>query len=59
MPNGTPSEVRDEVRGRASTLGQGGGYIFCTAHNLLPDVPTENIVALFEAYLEYGERANR
>jgi uroporphyrinogen decarboxylase len=46
--------VAREVRERAETLGPGGGYIFCTAHNLLPDVPTENILALFEAYLEHG-----
>jgi uroporphyrinogen decarboxylase len=58
MPSGTPAEVRDEVRRRAATLGEGGGYIFCTAHNLLPDVPTENMVALFDAYLEHGSRAN-
>jgi len=54
MPSGTPQQVRDEVAHRARTLGPGGGYIFCTAHNLLPDVPTENMVALFEAYLEHG-----
>jgi uroporphyrinogen decarboxylase len=54
MPNGTPADVRREVRARAETLGPGGGYIFCTAHNLLPDVPTENALALFEAYLEEG-----
>jgi len=54
MPQGTPAEVRAEVRTRAETLGPGGGYIFCTAHNLLPDVPTENLQALFEAYLEHG-----
>ncbi|MBI5394177.1 MAG: hypothetical protein HZA91_02650 [Verrucomicrobia bacterium] len=54
MPKGTPQEVAAEVRQRAATLGPGGGYIFGTAHNLLPDVPTENIVALFDAYLEHG-----
>ncbi len=54
MPQGTPEQVRQEVKTRAETLGPEGGYIFGTAHNLLPDVPTENAVALFEAYLEYG-----
>ena len=34
--------------------GPGGGYIFGTAHNLLPDVPTENVIALVEAYHKYG-----
>lgn len=54
MPAGSPQQVRDEVRRRAETLGRGGGYIFCTAHNLLPDVPMENIEALFEAYRDCG-----
>jgi len=57
MPVGTPDQIRAEVKQRAETLGRGGGYIFCTAHNLLPDVPTENMVALFEAYLEHGSYA--
>jgi uroporphyrinogen decarboxylase len=54
LPQGSPEEVRAEVKQRAETLGPGGGYIFCTAHNLLPDVPLENIEALFAAYLEHG-----
>lgn len=54
MPNGTPEEIRNHVRERARILGAQNGYIFCTAHNLLPDVPTENAVALFEAYREFG-----
>lgn len=54
LPKGSPDDVRKEVQLRAESLGPGGGYIFGTAHNLLPDVPTENIEALFDAYLEYG-----
>jgi uroporphyrinogen decarboxylase len=54
MPKGSAVDVAEEVRSRAETLGDGGGYIFGTAHNLLPDVPTENIVALFDAYAEHG-----
>lgn len=57
MPKGTPEEVSEHVAQRARILGQGGGYIFGTAHNLLPDVPTENAVALFRAYREYGHLA--
>ena len=47
--------MAQEVKARAELLGNGGGYIFGTAHNLLPDVPTENIVALFEACQRYGK----
>ncbi|HUS46624.1 MAG TPA: uroporphyrinogen decarboxylase family protein [Phycisphaerae bacterium] len=54
LPNGSPAEVADHVRSRAEILGRGGGYIFGTAHNILPDTPTENMLALIEAYHRYG-----
>jgi len=54
LPHGTPAEVAEHVRGRAAVLSGGGGYIFGTAHNILPDTPTENIVALIEAYQRWG-----
>jgi uroporphyrinogen decarboxylase len=54
LPFGTPEDVRREVRERFQTLGPGGGFIFCTAHNIQADTPTENAVALFEAYRTLG-----
>jgi len=54
LPRGTPAEVAAHVRTRAEILGPGGGYIFGTAHNVLPDTPTENVLALVEAYHEHG-----
>lgn len=55
LPSGTPADVAEHVRQRAAMLGAGGGYIFGTAHNILPDTPTENILALIEAYREFGK----
>ncbi len=54
MPKGSPEQVAQHVKERAEILGKGGGYIFGTAHNLLPDVPTANALALFEAYGQHG-----
>ena len=54
LPHGTPAEVAEHVHSRAAMLGKGGGYIFGTAHNILPDTPTENILALVDAYHRYG-----
>jgi len=48
LPFGTPAQVRAEVRERAATLGQGGGYILQTSHHILWDTPLENIVAYIE-----------
>jgi uroporphyrinogen decarboxylase len=54
LPRGTPAQVREEVRRRMEAGKPGGGFIICTAHNLQPDTPTENILALLEAYRDYG-----
>jgi uroporphyrinogen decarboxylase len=53
LPRGTPDEVRDHVRRNIETLAPGGGFVFATAHNMLPDIPPENIEAMFEAIDEY------
>ncbi|MFX0094317.1 MAG: uroporphyrinogen decarboxylase family protein [Candidatus Hodarchaeota archaeon] len=48
MPRGTPAEVQQEVQKVFNTLGADGtGYILATAHNILADVPPENINAYF------------
>jgi len=54
LPRGTPEDVRREVKTRMEAGKRGGGFIISTAHNILPDTPTENILALFDAYREYG-----
>lgn len=54
MPNGTPEEIRMDVKKRIRDLGQNGGYICAPAHNLQYGVPQENIVALYEAIHEFG-----
>lgn len=55
LPLGTPDEVREEVRRRIEDLGDGGGYVLCPVHNVQPEVPPENLVAMFEAALDYGK----
>jgi uroporphyrinogen decarboxylase len=53
LNQGTPEQVRDHVRSNIEILSPGGGFIFNTVHNILPDVQPENIVAMFEAIDEY------
>ena len=50
MDYGTPEQVRSEVKDRMEKLAPGGGFIFCTAHNIQADTSIENIEALFNAY---------
>lgn len=47
-----PEEVKRKVRERMRTLGRNGGYICSSCHNLQPDIPVENIVAMYEALHE-------
>ena len=44
---------KDHVRGNIEAFAPGGGFVFATAHNMLPDVPAQNIEAMFEAIDEY------
>lgn len=47
LPHGSPEEVAAEVRRLFGILGEGGGWVLSSVHNLQPDVPPENILALF------------
>jgi uroporphyrinogen decarboxylase len=47
-----PAEaVRAEVKRRVKILGKGGGYILAPSHNLQLDIPTENILAMYDPAL--------
>ena len=52
---GTEAEVREEVKKRIDDLAPGGGFIFSTIHNIQPEVPPENIMAMLDTLREYGE----
>ncbi|HDQ72816.1 MAG TPA: hypothetical protein ENN19_12080 [Chloroflexi bacterium] len=54
LPTGTPQEVKDDVQRNVEALAPGGGYVFSTVHNIQPDVPPQNVVAMWEALQEYG-----
>ena len=54
LPRGTTEEVKAEVRRRIRDFAPGGGYILAAVHDIQPDVPVENIIAMYEAGREYG-----
>ena len=54
LPNGTPDEVRAEVRRVIGALGAGGGYMLGAVHTVMGDVPAENVLAMVDAVEEYG-----
>jgi uroporphyrinogen decarboxylase len=49
LPRGSPREVELEVRRIIDILGKDGGYVLNPVHNIQPDVPPQNVVALFDA----------
>jgi len=54
LPHGTPADVRREVRRRIKDLAPGGGYILASVHCIQPDVPVENLCAMFEEAVVAG-----
>jgi uroporphyrinogen decarboxylase len=54
MPFGSINDVRKEVIDNIKILGDGGGYIIAPCHNIQPNTPIENILALYETGFEYG-----
>lgn len=55
LPFGKPQDVRDEVKRRIEEFASGGGYVVAAIHNIRPEVPPENIVAMIEAVHEFGK----
>jgi len=49
LTNATPGEVAKHVKEQVRILGPGGGFVFQQVHNILANVPPENIVAMFDA----------
>ena len=49
LPNGTPRQVAEHVKEQVRTLSPGGGFVFQQVHNILANIPPENIVAMFDA----------
>jgi uroporphyrinogen decarboxylase len=54
LPHGTPQDVKDHVKRRLDVFMPGGGFVFNTIHNILPEAPARNIVAMYEAIGEWG-----
>ena len=50
IPFGSPQQIRDEVQRLCREVGKSGGFILSTAKPLQPETPTENAVAIVEAF---------
>jgi uroporphyrinogen decarboxylase len=53
LPNGSPEDVYTHVKQQLEFLSPGGGFVFQQVHNILPDVPAENILAMFSSVKDF------
>lgn len=49
LPSAPPELVRKHVQEQVATLSPGDGFVFQQVHNILANVPAENITAMFDA----------
>ncbi|MDP6353146.1 MAG: uroporphyrinogen decarboxylase family protein [Alphaproteobacteria bacterium] len=54
MPQGGEEDVRQETRHIIDTLGVGGGLVLTAVHNIQPDVPPANVLAMYDEARRYG-----
>lgn len=53
LPHGNVEDVKKMVEERIEQMGEGGGYVLAAVHNIQPDVPVDNILAMFEHARQY------
>lgn len=49
LPDGTPQQVAEHVRQQIRIMQPGGGFVFQQVHNIMANVPAQNIIAMFDA----------
>ena len=54
LPNGTPAQIREHVLHQCEVMAPGGGFVFQQVHNIMANVPAENIIAMYDAVREFN-----
>ena len=55
IPFGTPKQLTDEISRLCREMGRNGGYFLAPSKPLRPETPTENLVAIFEAFTNQSQ----
>ncbi len=50
--NGTPQQVREEVKKRINDFAPGGGFVFASIHNIQANTSPENVAMMYETAVE-------
>jgi len=55
LVRGTSGQIREDVRRRIQVLAPGGGFVFNQIHNVLGEIPPEQVLAMIHAAHEFGQ----
>jgi uroporphyrinogen decarboxylase len=55
LAHGTPDDVRRMVQAQCEGLKPGGGWMASPGNGVTPDIPLDNVVAMFETLDKYGK----
>jgi uroporphyrinogen decarboxylase len=53
---GSPEAIREDVARHLDRLGEGGGYVCASSHNITESIPLENFLALRDAIHAHRRR---
>jgi len=54
LVRGSLTQIREDIRRRVQILAPGGGFVFNQIHNVLGEIPPQNVLAMIEAAHEFG-----
>ncbi len=54
LGHATPREINEHVKKQIEILRPGGGFVFQQVHNILADVPPQNVVAMLDTVRNYA-----
>jgi len=54
LPRESVADVRRMTEELIEAMGEGGGFVFSSCHNIQPDVPLENVLGMFQHAREYA-----
>jgi len=52
LPGSAPEKIEEHVKDQLKIMKGSGGFVFQAVHNILSNVPTENIIRMFDAVLK-------
>ncbi len=54
LNSATPEVVREDVIKRCEIFSKDGGFVFAPIHNILSEIPPQNIIAAYSAVKEFN-----